>query len=237
MKTAHPPTGAGAAPSQASVELFPRVLCVADRSVNGRAARRQAASLCSAREGMTVVRPGWLRSDPRSEWARSRDSPHDLLVIGAGPRAYATLLDVQTPVLIARRLIPGRAVTGVMLVPVTDSPAEREAVRCAGRLAAAHGGSVTLLAAHGREAALHRELAGSARVLLECTDAAPRIVGEPLAPAVAIAREADRLSATLVVLGLGSDKPARESAARIASSITCSLLAVPAESSPPRHEG
>jgi nucleotide-binding universal stress UspA family protein len=119
-------------------------------------------------------------------------------------------------------------VTDTILVPVEDSPESSRAVALAGRLAAAHRGTVTILGAPPRDPMLQRAIAASSRVLLGATGAVPRLLSEQLAPERAIPSAAVALAATLVVMGSASDEAARRMTAQIAGCLACSVLAVPA---------
>jgi nucleotide-binding universal stress UspA family protein len=128
---------------------------------------------------------------------------------------------------IARWSASGTRVTDTVLVAVDDSPESSRAVALAGRIAAAHGGTVTILGAPARDPALQRAIAAGGRVLLDITGAAPRRFGEQLPREHAIPSAATALTATLVVLGSGNSEPARRMTGQIAGAIGCSVLAVP----------
>jgi hypothetical protein len=70
--------------------------------------------------------------------------------------------------------------------------------------------------------------AASARVLLDATGKAPRLLSEQLAPECALPAAAVTLSATLVVVGFAGDEAARRMTGQIAGCLACSVLAVPA---------
>ena len=110
---------------------------------------------------------------------------------------------VRIPVLLARGLRLATDLTGTILMPVDDSPGSRRAVVLAGRLAAAHGGTVAILVAPPRDAAFQRAIAASQRIVLQATGAAPRLVGEQLPREEIIRSTAVALPASLVILGTG----------------------------------
>jgi nucleotide-binding universal stress UspA family protein len=128
---------------------------------------------------------------------------------------------------IARWSASGTRVTDTVLVAVDDSPESSRAVELAGRLAAVHGSTVTILGAPPRDRAFQRAIAASSRVLLHSTGATPRLFNEQLPPERAIPAAAT-LPASLLVLGAGSSETARKMTLQIADRVSCSVLAVPA---------
>jgi nucleotide-binding universal stress UspA family protein len=205
---------------------FSSALCAADTSANSRAAHDQAMLL--AAPGGTVERvPGPQLTRQGHRALQDACMGRDLLALGADAAVLAVVEDAPIPVLIARRCPLGTDLTDTILVPVDDSPESTRAVELAGRIAAAHGGTVTILGAPSRDPALQRAIAASGRVLLEITGSTPRRFGEQLPREHAIPSAADALTATLVVLGSGSSEPARRMTAQIARAIACSVLAVP----------
>lgn len=206
--------------------MFSSVLCAADTSANSRAAHDQAMLLASP--GGTVERvPGPQLTRHGHRALHDACEGHDLLALGADAAAFAVVEHAPIPVLIARWCPLGADVTDTILVPVDDSPESSRAVALAGRIAAAHGGTVTILGAPARDPALQRAIAASGRVLLDITGAAPRRFGEQLPREHAIPSAATALTATLVVLGSGNSEPARRMTGQIAGAIGCSVLAVP----------
>jgi hypothetical protein len=97
----------------------------------------------------------------------------------------------------------------------------------AGRLAAVHGGTVTILAAPPQDPTLQRAIAASARVLLGPTGAAPRLLSEQLPPERAIPSAALTLGATLVVVSSADNETARRMTAQVGARLACSVLVVP----------
>jgi nucleotide-binding universal stress UspA family protein len=206
---------------------FGSVLCGVDRSANARAARDQA-ELLALPAGRVELVPASQLTGHGARAMRDRCEGHDLLALGAGAAAGVAVEQGPIPILVARRGPFDRKVTDTILVPVEDSPESSRAVELAGRLAAVHGGTVTILGAPPRDPVLQRAIAASSRVLLGATGAAPRVLGEQLAPERAIPAAAVTLSATLVVVGSASDEAARRMTAQIAGCLACSVLAVPA---------
>ena len=224
VHAAHPQNGAR---SGGPDFPFGSVLCGVDRSANARAARDQAELLAlPAGRVEFVPAPQLTRHGPGA--LRDRCEGHDLLALGAGAAARVAVEHAPIPVLVARRGPFDTKVTDTILVPVEDSPESSRAVKLAGRLAAAHGGTVTILGAPPRDLVLQRAIAASSRVLLAATGAVPRLLSEQLAPERAIPSAAVALAATLVVMGSASDEASRRMTAQIAGCLACSVLAVPA---------
>jgi nucleotide-binding universal stress UspA family protein len=115
------------------------------------------------------------------------------------------------------------------LARFVDEPrwVRERAVVLAGRLAAAHGGTVAVLAAAPRDTAFQRAIAASQRILLQATGTAPRLVGEPLPREEIIRSTAVALPASLVILGTGHSETERRIAAEIADRVGSSVLALP----------
>jgi nucleotide-binding universal stress UspA family protein len=151
---------------------------------------------------------------------------YDLLALGGGPAAFTAVEIAPIPILIARRCPLGTEVTDTIVVSVDDREPSR-AVKLAGQLAAAHGGTVTILAIPPSDPAFERAIAASFRVLLHATGTAPRVLGEPRPPERTIPTAAASLSASLVVLGSGRSQSERRRSALIAGAIGCSVLVVP----------
>jgi nucleotide-binding universal stress UspA family protein len=211
----------------APVATFRSVLCADDKSINSRAAHDQAVLLASP--GGTVERVPAPQLAYRGRRAlHDACSGHDLVALGAGPAAFAAVGRAPIPVLVARWCPLGTEVADTILVPVDDSPESARAVALAGRLAATHGGTVTVLGAPPRDPALQRAIAASGRVLLQATGAAPRLFGQQLPREHAIPDAAVAVGASLVVLGAGSGEAARRMTAQIAGRVGCSVLTVPA---------
>ncbi len=117
--------------------------------------------------------------------------------------------------------------TDTIVVPVDDSSESSGALEVAALLAAAHGGTVTLLAAPRSDPALQRAITASVGVVLDATGVAPHVIGEPRPPEVAIPSAAAALSASLVVLDSGDNAIDRTTAALMVGAIGCSVLVVP----------
>jgi nucleotide-binding universal stress UspA family protein len=226
-----------AARPDASSRTFGSVLCVVDRTANDEAARHQAKLLTSPERTIELVSASRLtRHGLRA--LHERCEGHDLLALGAGPAAQTAVLQAPIPVLIARWCPLGTKLTDVILVPVDAAPESSRAVELAGRLAAARGGTVTLLATPPRDPALQRAIAASARIVLRTSGAAPRVVGEPLSRERAVPSAAATLSASLVVLGSGDSEIERSLTADIVRRLGCSALVVFAglRTAPPERE-
>jgi nucleotide-binding universal stress UspA family protein len=233
--TAHSPTGHvravqqadGAGRCAALSGMFSSALCAVETSATDRAARSHAALLAGSTGTVELVLTTELmRHGDRA--LRDRCEGHDLLALGAGRDAYTAVQHSPIPALIARWCPLGTDVTDAILVPVEDSPASGCAVELAGRLAAAHGGRVTILAAPPRDAALQRAIAASGRILLRATGQAPRVLGNPLSRDRTIPSAAAAINTSLVVLGAGSSDIERSTTARIVGLLGCSVLTVPA---------
>jgi nucleotide-binding universal stress UspA family protein len=209
------------------VGVFPSVLCAAERSANGQAARRYARVLAGPDGAVEFVPSGRLtRHGHRA--LQDRCEGYDVLVLGAGAGAYSAVEHARIPVLIARRGALGARLIDTILVAVDGSPESSRAVEVAGRLAAAHGAAVRILSAFRRDPALDRAVAATARVLVGMTGTTPRVVGGRPRSGLAIPAAASAVKATLVVVGVGCGAVARAATATTAGSIGCSVLAVPA---------
>ena len=206
---------------------FGAVLCADDRSANSRAAHDQARLLASPGGTVEPIPAAQLTRHGQRAMHDACEG-HDLLALGAGAAALAAVEHAPIPILLARWCPPGTEVTDTILVPVDDSPECSRAVELAGRLAAAHGGTVTIMGAPPRDPALQWAIAASGRILLQTTGVAPRRFGEQLPREHAIPSAAAALTASLVVLGSGSSENARRMTAQIAGWVGCSVLAVPA---------
>jgi nucleotide-binding universal stress UspA family protein len=205
---------------------FRSVLCGIDNSAHGRAARDQAMLLASPGGKVKLVPlPQLTHRGDRA--LQDACEGFDLLALGADDGASRALEHARVPILIARW--PPRApdLRGTFLGPVDDSPESRRAVVLAGRLAAAHGGTVAVLAAPPRDTAFQRAIAASQRILLQATGTAPRLVGEPLPREEIIRSTAVALPASLVILGTGHSETERRIAAQIADRVGSSVLALP----------
>jgi nucleotide-binding universal stress UspA family protein len=190
-------------------------------------ARRQAARLVSSGGVIELVAASRLtRRGKRA--LHDRCDGYDLLALGACAEACTAAANAPIPTLIARRCAPGIEVTDTIVVAVDDSPQSSRAAELAGRLAAEHGGTVTILATPPLDRALARAIAASFRILWRATGAAPRVFGEPRPLEQTIPSAAVTLTASLVVLGSGRSQSERRMTATIIGAIGCSVLAVPA---------
>ena len=207
-------------------DIFSSVLCGVDRGVTSRAAHQQAA-LFAEPGGAVAVVPTPRLTGHGDHALHDACAGHDLLALGAGSGASAVVEHAPVPVLLGRWSPPRTEVTDRILVAVDDSPESRRALELAGRLAAAHGGSVTVLVAPQRDPALQRAIAASRRIVLQTTGALPTVLGEQLPRERAIPATAVAINASLVVLGTGASENARRTTAQIADRIEASVLAVP----------
>jgi nucleotide-binding universal stress UspA family protein len=183
--------------------------------------------LLAAPRGRVELVPLPQLTDHGDRALRDACTAHDLLALGAGTSALHAVGHAPIPVLIARWLPLAISVTDRILVPVDGSPGSTRALVFAGRLAAAHGGTVAILADPPRDAALQRAIAASQRIILQATGTAPRLVGEQLPREEVIRSTATALRASLVVLGKGHSEIARSLALQIADRLGASVLAVP----------
>ena len=207
------------------VRVFGSVLCAIDRRANAQAAWRHATLLASPGGWWNRLRVPTL---PTPQLALHHDCEgHDVLVVGAGVASYAAVLNAPIPILVARWCPLGTQLTDTILVPIDDSPQSSHAVVLAGRLAADHGGLVTILATPPRDPSFQRAIAAGGRVLLRATGAAPPVLGNQLPPERSIPSAAASITASLVVLGCGTEEIDRRIAAQVVGSVGCSALVVP----------
>jgi nucleotide-binding universal stress UspA family protein len=204
---------------------FTSVLCAVDRSTNGRAARCQAALLASPEGVVERILESRLTRHGLPALHDSCEG-HDLLVLGGGVEAYTAIQHTPIPILIARSCPLGTQVTDTILVPVDDSARSSHAVVVAGQLAAAHGGTVTVIPAPPLDLSQQRAIAASRRILVRATGAAPRVLGNQLRPERIIQTAAATITASLVVLGCGSSELERQTATQLVASLGCSTLVV-----------
>jgi nucleotide-binding universal stress UspA family protein len=118
-------------------------------------------------------------------------------------------------------------VTDNIVVPVADSPESSRALEFASLLAAAHGGTVTLLVAPRSDPAIERAIAASTSVVLRAPGADPRVYGAPRPPERVIPAAAAALKASLVVLDGARSQAEKRTSALLAGAIGCSVLSVP----------
>jgi nucleotide-binding universal stress UspA family protein len=206
---------------------FRSVICANDRTVTDSAARHQAALLASPGATVKLVSSAQLTHHGQRALRDTCDG-YDLLALGGGAAAFTAVVNAPIPILIARLCPLGTEVTDTVVVSVDTSPESNRAVELAGVLAAAHGRTVTILAAPPADPAFERAIAASFRVLLRATGTIPRVYGEPRPPERTIPPAAASLTASLVVLGSGRSQSERRRTAVIAGAIGCSVLVVPA---------
>jgi nucleotide-binding universal stress UspA family protein len=207
---------------------FGSVLCATDGSADPETARRQAVLLASPGALVDYVSAGELTQRAGCPWHFSGDDDV-LLAIGSGVAAHAAVEAAASPILIARRCPLGTAVTDTILVVVDHASESSRAVEIAGRLAAVHGGAVTLLAPPRQDRSLARAIAASSSTILAATGSAPRVLGEQSPPERTIPPAAARLNASLVVVASGSSRRERRGTARIAGAIGRSVLVIPVD--------
>jgi hypothetical protein len=205
---------------------FGSVICASDRTATHDAARRQAAWLVSPGGTVELVSASRLTRHGRRA-LHDRCEGFDLLALGAGTGAFTAARCAPIPVLIARPCRLGTEVTDRIVVSVDGWPESSRAVELAGLLAAAHDGTVTILAAPARDPALDRAIAASFRVLLHATGRSARVAGETRPPERIIPSAAAALAASLVILGSGRSQSQRTPAALMIGAIGCSVLVVP----------
>jgi nucleotide-binding universal stress UspA family protein len=208
------------------VRVFGSVLCAIDRNANAQAAWRHAALLASPGGVVETVSESQLFRHGKPALHHDCEG-YDLLVVGAGVASHAAVLSAPIPILVARRCPLGTEVTDTILVPIDDTPQSSHAVVLAGRLAADHSGTVTILPAPPRDPSFQRAIAAGGRVLLQATGAAPRVLGNQLAPERSIPTAAASITASLVVFGCGTEEIDRRTAAQVVGSLGCSALVVP----------
>jgi hypothetical protein len=186
-------TSRGAQPADSTrrpvdaVSVFRSVLCAVERSANAQAAWRHAALLASPGGVVEAVsEPQLIRHGQRALIHGSKG--HDLLVVGAGVASHAAVLNAPIPILVARRCPLGTEVTDTILVPIEEKPQSSHAVVLAGRLAAGHSGTVTILPAPPHDPSFQRAIAAGGRVLLQATGVAARVLGNQLPPERSIPR-------------------------------------------------
>jgi nucleotide-binding universal stress UspA family protein len=214
---------------------FGSVVCAVDGTANGQAARHQAELLAS-RDGTVEVVSASRLTRPGQRAVLETCEGHDLLALGAGPSAHAAVERAPIPILIARSCPLGTEVTDTIVVPVDASLESSCAVEVAARLAAAHGGTVTIAVAPPRDPVLQRAIVASERIVRRATGAPPRVLGEPRPPQRSVPSAAAALGASLVVLGFGRSESERCMAARMVGSFGCSVLAVPCWTDPSEHD-
>jgi nucleotide-binding universal stress UspA family protein len=205
---------------------FNSVICDVAGDPTDEATRHQAALIASPGGTVEFVPAAQLTRHGERALSDSCEGD-DLLALGGRAAAFAAVEQAPIPILIARRCPLGTEVTDTIVVPVDGSPESSRAVELAGSLAAAHGGSVTLLAAPAYDPALERAIAAGLEVLLRATGAAAHVFGEPRPPDWVIPPGAATLKASLVVLDVGRSPTERRTAALMVGAIGCSVLAVP----------
>lgn len=207
---------------------FGSVLCATDGSADPETVRRQAVLLASPGAPVECVSADELiqRAGCPSHFSGDDDV---LLAIGSGAAAHAAVEVAASPILIARRCPLGTEVTDTILVVVNQASESGRAVEIAGRLAAVHGGAVTLLPAPLQDLSLARAIAASSSTIVAATGVAPRVLGGPSPPERTIPPAAARLNASLVVLESGGSRREGRVTARIAGAIGRSVLVVPVD--------
>ena len=210
-----------------SAPIFGSVLCGTDNGPSGVAARRQAAWLAGADGALTHVPTAALT---RHGWDALEElcARHDLIVLGADPAAHHVVEHARIPVLQARWCPGGLDVTDNILVAVSDAGDSLGAADLAGRIAARHRGSVSLVVAPGRDPSLARGVAASGRILLRATGAAPRVLGDLAPPELNVPATAMDIGATLLMMGIPAGTAGRRLAVDLARRSGCSALTVPA---------
>lgn len=212
--------------SAVSASTFTSVVCAVADGPTDYVARHQAGLLASPGGTVELVAAAPLTGHGERALREGCDG-HDVLALGGGAAAFAAVEQSPIPILIARRCPLGGEVTDSIVVPVGGSAESSRALQLAGLLAAAHGGTVTLLAAPACDPALERAIAAGFQVLLRATGAVPRVMGEPRPPEWVIPPAVAALKASLVILDCGRSPNERRLAALMVAAIGCSVLAVP----------
>ena len=207
----------------ATSPLFPSILCGADNSAAGVAARRQAQWLAEPEGELEVVPTRALAGLAPAPLVR-RCEPHDLLVLPSLAETHAIASRAGVPVLLASWCPAGKDVTDEILVAVGDARGTARASRLAAQIAGRHRGQVSIVAPPPRSRELDRAIAASRRIVVNTIGAAPHLIGEIDPPHRAVAKAVADLGATLLVVGAGD--PAL--VAELARFAGCSVLAVPA---------
>jgi hypothetical protein len=203
--------------------VFPSILCGADNSACGIAARHQARWLAGP-EGAVEVVPARGLTGLELAPLRRRCEPHDLLVLPSLAETHALATGAGVPVLLANWCPDGKDVTDDILVAVEDPATAARAARLAAQMAACHRGTVSIVAAPTRSRELERAIAASRRIIVSTVGTPPRLLGDLDTPQRVVAKAVAAAGATLLVLGAGD--PAL--VAELARFAGCSVLAVPA---------
>jgi nucleotide-binding universal stress UspA family protein len=206
--------------------MFNFVVCAVAGAPTDEAARYQATMLASPSGAVELVPAAELTRDAQRALGDACDG-HALLVLGGGAAAFMAVEQAPIPILVARRCPLGTAVTDTIVVPIDDSSESSRALEFACLLAAAHGGTVTLLVAPRSDPAIERAIAASIGVVLRSTGADPRVFGEPRPPERVIPSAAAALKASLVVLDGARSQAEQRTTALIVAAIGCSVLSVP----------
>jgi nucleotide-binding universal stress UspA family protein len=211
----------------------------------GTGAARAQTALDAARRAAAdhgAVATGELRHHPEPRRALlAAAAEHDLLVVGARPGSRAggimlgstatlALHECPAPVLIARPVPGDRRLTERILVATSGSAGDRRVADVAARLAAAAGGTVTLLHVEGPSGpAVRHELATEASEVLAVTGTEPVVAVVRGHGAEPILETAEELQATLLVLGSRGLTGVRSLASvseRVGAGASCPVLVI-----------
>ena len=231
-----PPAGA------ATVDVMPRmsptdppfaaILCGADNSSAGVAARRDAGWIAAPDAELEIVPASALLYAGRGALVQ-RCTDHDLLVLPDSDRTRRLIGDVPIPVLLAR-WSPYDLTDQILVAASTHAGAER-AAEIAARLARGHDGSVTVVAAPRRSPELARAIAASSRIIFAAAGTPPRVFADVAPPELAIQQAAATIGASLLVVAVGEDAWDPAPVTDVARFAGCSVLAVPAPAPAPRR--
>jgi hypothetical protein len=213
--------------------VFACAVCVADATVAGQAARRQAKAL-TARGGTVTSVPA-----PRGAWRdpeavlRLADRA-DVLVLAAGATSDAIVTHTTVPVLFSRWLPFDEDIAERILVAVDQWVDPSRAAEISGMLAAAGNGTVAIAPVLARYTGLRRASNRSRRIVLETTGCWPDLVGEEVARGPELAAAVQRFDASLLVLPLGGTRESTEQAVQALHHVACPVLAIPSSTLRPR---
>lgn len=164
----------------------------------------------------------------------------DLLVVGTighsrtagivvGSAATAAVHRSPVPVLVARHPPDDIEFPKRILVASDGTPMSDAAVELTGRLAARHGASVAIAAAHDGEVPFRHGLAEHAARIQAATGTEPTVLAEPGPPHRGVAAAARDFGASLVVTGsrgLSGASALRSVSERIVHTAPCSVLVI-----------
>jgi hypothetical protein len=223
------PQAATSAPDWSDTSIAPpfaTVVCIADATSAGQAARRQAAALAAGGGTVrSVVAPpsAWRNHDAVLQLADGAD----ILVLGPGTVSETILEHMWMPVLLSRWLPVDADIADRILLVVDQSVEPDRAAETAASIATLHDGEVIILPSLARDYDLQRSMAASSRIVLEVSGAWPEVFGEEVVREAAVAAAVRDAGASLLALPLGDTTDARAAAVSMARHVTCPVLAIP----------